>query len=308
MNPLSLLSLTPTVEAPKQSVLCMGKLLEICGEAGQAMSYGWEYCGFKFVMTSLQEHAKERTFPIQRVFDYTAGEPSWNARPSNTTLEGNRFNIIQFENDEFTTKRQAIGRMCKTGITNLILENYKRDQEDYPIIPLLFLIDCDDNEKPFKMEHMTSKTSQCNNQITYKELRRAYKLWNHSNPSIRKITQETIKFLKLIKVVDGVCDVEEISCPWDNVDFALLWQERLRLSAYAPKNPELDWNYQLEKAMTDFNVHMIEVGEKRKINKIKLELEEESAPPKAKRRRIEDPEKDEDMPPLEPIPVYKMHD
>lgn len=205
---MSSLSLTPT--EPRSKFLDPDSVIQVCGEADQVMVYGWNHCKYKEVRDAISEMACLEHFPIKRIFDYTMGNPF---KEACRTLEGRDLNNLVFEGTEvYTTPidvelpidlvAKVVPRTCKTAITNLVLENYKRILEGETPIPLLFCVDIDGNPQPFTIDKMTSKDLHFNTQITYKELRRAYKLCTYGDSRIRLAAEKTFKFVRLRKIGD----------------------------------------------------------------------------------------------------------
>lgn len=161
----------------------------IIGDVKQVMVYGWWFCHYKEVSEALRNNG-------HKVFDYTVGK----ANATNaTTLEGYKIEKLFPEKPESTTHRS-----CKNGLTNLLLDNYKRVEQGLDIIPVIFCVDADDNEEPSNAETMSSKTLKNNKYITNSELRRCYKLYkeleNSPDQELQKMAQIAKKMFKFVKV------------------------------------------------------------------------------------------------------------
>lgn len=240
--------LDDTLDSVPESFL--DSVASICKGANQTMVYGWEHCFYTMVAGFLMVAAdKIPSWPIKKVFDLDAGKPDLfeDEEHCATTIEGRKINLIDFP--EPKTGTQRIGRICKTALTNLVLENYKRKKEGLPLIPVLFCIDIIGNEKPCTMVKLTSKIDTFNNQITYKELRRAYKLCTHENPEIRQVAQETFKFVRT-----GAEGLELLEAPWADSNKAdKFWKTRKGLSKSTPKPSSANWNTQLTKLVAAYD-------------------------------------------------------
>ena len=202
-------------------------LSKICKGSDQAMIYGWRHCGY-YLMSSGIEFDYQG--PIKKAYKYAVGDRT---DPTIgevvTTLEGRRMNLIDYD-----TSEKELSRTCKTALANVVLENYKRQKEGLPLIPIIFCIDITNNKQPYSIEKICSKEAKLNGQITHRELRRAYKLCTHPNPKIRAIALQTFKFTKLC-VSTVALSLEQIPAPWGtsvespekvSSTFASDWQAR----------------------------------------------------------------------------------
>lgn len=195
---------------------------KICPNTDQLMVYGWKHCKLDEITAKL----KEAGSPIKKVFTGTVGD--WYETEA-ITLEGNLIERIE-------TFPETLRNNCKNGITNLVLENYRRTKQGLPLIPLLFCVDIDGNEYEFNSETITSKDIDLNTKFTNSELRRAYKLCTIQNSELRKIAQATIKFAKVKIQKDNLLALEAILPPWSSPDWQEMWTARMEQSAPQKKN------------------------------------------------------------------------
>lgn len=321
---MSSLSLTPT-EPERCKFLDPDSIIQVCDGADQVVVYGWKHCNYHEVSDAIIKMSKASDFPIKRIFDYTMGNPF---KEGCCTLEGRDLNNLVFEGTELLSTGsgvqttldlvvKVIPRTCKTAITNLVLENYKRILEGDVPIPLLFCIDIDDNPQPFSIDRMTSKELQFNTQITYKELRRAYKLCTYYNPAVRLAAEKTFKFVRLKKIGDVSYALQQIAAPWDHPNRTVYWLVRTLLKTSPPKHEDVDWRKQLDWHVNEYesafasdesDVEMetqeeepaSEGGTKRKAEEI--EDENPSSPRASKRARVDE------IPPFEPIPTFSQEE
>lgn len=231
----------------------------ICGESQQAMVYGFARCRYVDVAMILQ-NAEES--PIKKVFDCALGGIDTDGRPTAeieflTTIEGRVITQIPFL--PLDRHPQLISRPSKSGMTNLVFENYKRVKEGLPIIPCIFCIDIDDNSIPFSVENVTNNDNPAGDQsIALKELRRGYKLIHEfDNETINSVAKETFKFVKLAKVSEDSYRLELVKAPWDYEEWDALWRarkakpkslERLELEGY-----ESNWREELRRAISAYH-------------------------------------------------------
>lgn len=246
------LSITPVV-------FDLTALSEIWKDPEEIMVYGWKHCHYDKVGEALDALIGAPNYPIKKVHSYRIGDPFDSTAK---TIAGRRLNHLFFSGSEYLLQHQApppkvqkqvIGRECKTAITNIVLENYKRKKEGKPLIPILFCIDIDGNPSPARFDRLAAKHPKFNNQITYKELRRAYKLCTHENPSIREVALETFKFIKLTKNRDGGYAPKSIAAPWAHSLFSTMWDMRKMVSKSQPKKAYVNWREQLDERIKDYD-------------------------------------------------------
>jgi hypothetical protein len=97
--------------------------------------------------------------------------------------------------------RGDLANQFKAGITDLVLENYKRKQIGLDIIPLIFCYDIEGNQFQVNPETITSRNESFKKLYTNMELRRCYKICCEKDPELKIMTdiaKETIKFVKLV--------------------------------------------------------------------------------------------------------------
>lgn len=132
-------------------------------------------------------------------------------------------------------------RFCKSGIPQLVLENYKRIRENIPPLTLLFCIDRDDNPIEFDESAIANKTPYAmrhgeklllNDSFTHAEIRRVFKIVElESSPEeeLREMAAIAIKYIKFVKVCidrQNQTFIIEIPAPWLSLKFKAAWQQR----------------------------------------------------------------------------------
>jgi hypothetical protein len=240
-----------------------GSLAFICKGSDQAMIYGWRQCGFDKIGMAINSEASdpESGCPFKRSFNWTVGDPkiSEGCLDEVTTVEGRKMNLIPYEPTDSPQKN--IDRMCKTALTDIVLENYKRQQEGLPLIPIVFCIDITDNPRPTSIQKIASKEDGFNKVTTHKELRRALKLCTYPSEKILDIALQTFKFVKVC-TKDDSATLEQVPAPWaafvESLDkispaFAVCWDARKTLSASEPKSETYNWRQQLEKQIAEYD-------------------------------------------------------
>lgn len=227
---------------------------QICGRTKQVMVYGFQHCRYTQVSTALKSDAS----PFSKVFDCSIGGPF--AHPNVlTTLEGSvieRIKIPLLEQDDAV---RELKQYCKAGLTNIIMENIKRSKAKLPLIPVLFVVDIDNNKHTLHPETISSKTHTF---VTLGELRRAYKLCNDPGllPEVKEIANKTFKFVKTKErkpeEVKGVgsakssFSLQQIKPFWAHAEWNKHWDKRVESSSKKPissaeKEKRMFWRKQL---------------------------------------------------------------
>ncbi len=212
----------------------LGNLIEnICREKSSVMVYGFSHCYYDEIYRLFEEKGV-------KVYDWNFGANGiYRIQKTRAFLFQKKIKYILngFESD---TKRA-----CKTGLVNIIFENYRRFQEgEKKITPIVFCIDKESN--PYKID-ILSKDPSKNTLITYSELRRAYKLCNDPqiDPEIRNIAQKTFRFVKIKKPPSDLSELEEIAAPWDSPLFEDQFKLRQFSSKHSFSTPKGDWRRQI---------------------------------------------------------------
>jgi len=117
-----------------------------------------------------------------------------------------KYDILPFKriNYEYDSSK-GLKRICKNAITSLVFENYKRVKENQPIIPLLFCIAYENEDKLITLDSEKAATSHSNlmDNVSDAEIRRIYKTISEMNPEIINIALLTFKFIQQVKVDDN---------------------------------------------------------------------------------------------------------
>ena len=253
------------------------------GETPQLMVYGFADCKYNIIATALRTSSPfgemRAVNPVQRVFDYTmANSYLTESAETSYTLEGHKIHKIKFQDN--TASR------CKAALVNIIIENCKRDAVGLPLIPVLFAIAISTDMSSLYPPSFSDLIGK--KQITFKELRRAYKLC--SDPLIpehvRIIAERTFKFVKVLisespgKAVERsegseprspstTYSFESIKAPWqsmpkESLDAGLVEYKPMKKSPHSPAGKhtalakkemeESPWRIQLLNAIAHLHV------------------------------------------------------
>lgn len=242
-------------------------LKAIVDNSNQVMVYGWKHCAYGDLMDELTSHPDSF---VEKVYSSDFGSPL-----VSTTLEGHiveKFNVIQ----EFIgclfgeAQKQILRSQCKSGLTYLLLENYKRHKENMEIIPVIFCVDCDANQfPPFTAAGLSSKEDDLNYLITHCELRRVFKhheLINSPHEELRDMGHIANKMYKFVKVTRSGPDrghiFQKLPALWDLPDVSQALQQRAANAMAKPQRAENkddpfrsgQWTGQLLGAARRYNV------------------------------------------------------
>jgi hypothetical protein len=199
----------------------------IIGDSKQVMVYGWNHCHY-IAITSALEFSKESF--LEKVFNFQVGDE---CALNTETLEGREIEKLTVH----IKPEKRTHRISKNGITNLLLENYKRIKKCEKIIPLVFCLDADGNIYDINSDTLTSKHAYLNNLITNSELRRCYKLHRELQDSPNEEFQELAKIakvmLKFVKVTrDGEKAIlQQLPAIWDLPNISQAMKKRVEEKA-----------------------------------------------------------------------------
>jgi hypothetical protein len=242
-------------------------LRSIIGQTAQSfMSYGHSHCFYTEIeraggLLTIKKNVSPGEVPLVEIYDNSIGMEGcflkW-ARPDGTP-------IMQIRSgSNGGNLPQHVRRQCKTGLVNMILDNWVRWKiKKGAITPIIFCIDSVHMEKlAFQWratpETILSRTAKdpkkalYNSYITASELRRAFKLCTDQSlpESFRRMARATLRFVRvhekrireqhdIIKNTKKhlVCDriktqtfhLELLPAPWEGAnakEFARLWKKR----------------------------------------------------------------------------------
>jgi len=238
----------PNISYPPVRALDYGSVRKICGGSEQAMIYGFGHCGYGALCQKLAEPGS----PLKKVLDCTVGNNAEVAK----TLEGRIIQQIDSDINLFDDSPESnvkiCSRMCKAGITNIVLENYKRANEGLPLIPVIFCVDS--ANLPLNPSRIASKEEPINHFLTHQELRRAFKLCcEFDDPAFKKIALATFKFTELVEIAPQTYQLKEIPPFWarNPEQWNSDWSKRRSASVTKKNNPK--WQLELHKAINQYN-------------------------------------------------------
>lgn len=225
---------------------------KIIGNSKATMVYGFYHCEYLNLQKALRKHL-DFIFNCSLGNDTSSSEEELRYNQSNGGFDKK----IKSGSDKTSSLSQSLNRMCKAGLVNLILENYKRNLAGLELIPIIFCIDTTENPHPLTSENMLSKTKKNNgfemNRITtHSELRRLYKLCHDPkiDDEIKEITQKACRFVKVAskKVEKDLVEfsLEQVAPPWEDPSFQAQLEARREYSAGHPKTSNKDYSWKDE--------------------------------------------------------------
>jgi hypothetical protein len=218
----------------------------VVGTSKQVMNYGFSACRYEEAGRALRGDES----PVQLVFDWNAGDSKCD-EPDCTTLEGR--NITALEYDQIDGP-QADAPRCETALSNLLLENCKRQIEGLPLIPLIFHFDIDGNPYPQNTQpaSILSQDPDKPRLITNMEIERLYSqcidsyegLSEEQAETARKVARTMTVFVKLQKTAAETYKMVPVKAPWEASDWGKEWAAR-KVPAASSKSETPPWNKQV---------------------------------------------------------------
>jgi hypothetical protein len=220
----------------------------------QAMIYGWKSCYYKNVKEILETSF---TSPMNKVYNWQVNHPHA-AKSDRTTLEGRVMKPINVPLKSSEDEQSA--EYCKASLTTLMVENWKREQEGLPLIPLIFCYDVDGKKRVITPGSIASRDPQSNKIITNKELRRCYKLCcelekDPELKAIAEVAKKSIQFVKLAGSDSTEYKMEILHPFWESPEFETKWKERMATKKPADPSKTVLWREELKSSMIAYNTN-----------------------------------------------------
>ncbi|WP_454781584.1 hypothetical protein [Legionella sp. WA2022007384] len=109
-------------------------------------------------------------------------------------------------------------------LNDLMVENYKRQKEGKPIVPLIFVVGKSDAKyDPKQIAQRDDDPTE--KWVTLTELRRVYKLATEFGPEFSQVALDTIKFVN-IETNSDVTTLKLVTPFWESQDWQKDWQTR----------------------------------------------------------------------------------
>lgn len=197
---------------------------------------------------------------IKEIFDFHIGEKSFSI---NKTMEGREIEKLYVYDEK---QDKIMNRQGKAAITNMLLENFKREQEGLEPIPVIFFMD--ENKSFFgkdtTAEKMSSKEDKFNKLFINSQLRRCFKLYQElkdsDQPELRQMAEVARKMFKFVIVTNekDKAVLKELPPIWDRKDVFEGMHKRADQSKNKNKGFNVSgfsgtWRRQLLWAAQDYN-------------------------------------------------------
>jgi len=217
----------------------------------EVMVYGFESCEYGIISNILSSQiGKEKVYNCRLGYFYTQDKCF-------STLDGRRIEVLSEASSE--------QRLCKDTLTNIVLENFKRQYLGLELVSLLFVVQSDQSNDYFKPSEIIKKKCDDDDEKLYtnSELRRLYKLCNDlNNPILEKIAKKTVCFAK-IKLVDDATKKYEISTVedpfWIDQEWVDLWTAYNKSKKKDPSVSSHNWRLNLLEKVSSFKKRMFEM-------------------------------------------------
>ncbi|PWY54666.1 hypothetical protein DGG96_16055 [Legionella qingyii] len=171
---------------------------ELCGNSSEVVVFGFGKYNYKEVC-----NAFNKSNGINAVH-------SDNYETKNTDLTNNN--------------PYSIYNYFKFIINDLIVENYKRQKEGKPIVPLIFVVGKSDESYDPKQIAQRDE-GPIDKWVTLTELRRVYKLATEFGPEFSKVALDTVKFVRL-ETNSEVTTLKPVPPFWEGKEWQQDWQTR----------------------------------------------------------------------------------
>ncbi|MBA3662333.1 MAG: hypothetical protein H0W64_11420 [Gammaproteobacteria bacterium] len=224
---------------------------KLIGDSHEVVVFGLRDFRYYGVMDALNEF-KIKTYSWERV--------------NFPVIKSDEIKYLDKKYKDLLTVRINGARECKSIITSLIIENYKRMKEGSDLIPFIFCIGLKDQNqtltldiKKVALSHTARNIDELNDSqfssVTEKELRRCYKIYAEGTPDVKALIEKTFKFVMIQEdsQVEDLFDIEQIPPFWEDPCWEKYWQQR-QLNHLSTISPKLyDWRAMLTTCIDDTN-------------------------------------------------------
>lgn len=228
--------------------LNLDDFIQACAPHRQAMIYGTATCGYADIRAWLDNQKDSGLF--RDVFDHLLGEEECPPGEDYASLQHKTSDKRVVAKIHHGTGFMTKG-MCKAGLVNIVIENMKRNQEGIPIIPIVFVVEKDDEK--LDIIQIANTASTRSKGFTNSEIRRAYRLCFDPDvgEQIRDVARKTFSFISL--TTNAVTDSVQYSfskrpAPWESAQWHVHWKNK-DASTHSTLKP-YPWREELTKALS----------------------------------------------------------
>tara|TARA_R110000868_G_scaffold307987_4_gene569592 strand:+ start:798 stop:1529 length:732 start_codon:yes stop_codon:yes gene_type:complete len=182
-------------------------LKKLLGKGSEAVVYGLVDCQYLQVREAINNIDGVRAYDILDYEDLTNPIPMIDVEPQGDFVK----------------------RCCKAGITSIVIENYRRSQQGRPLVPLIFCVELrsKDQQVVLNAEQVATRSGK-ESSVTDAELRRCFKSYYEMGPQLKKIAEQTFKFVCVQEDAKGndLFHLKELTPFWHCPKWQHLWAER----------------------------------------------------------------------------------
>lgn len=214
----------------------LSSLKAIIGDSREVMVYGIAECQYMSIKYDI------KNIGIIQAYDFE-------------TIKYMPMEFILDLTQDNTTDISKIRAQCKANLTSLLIENYKRIKSGQPIIPLIFCVGLKvNNSNQFTLD-IGRILTHSNKTIANPELRRCYKCLTEMGDEIKKLTEQTFKFVNVVRTpVNNQYhySLEEVPPFWNNSHWPKLWSDYSKNKRPSPKKDH-PWRIVLAKKIAEID-------------------------------------------------------
>jgi hypothetical protein len=229
--------------------LDMNSVQKVLGNAKDVVVYGFKHARY----VAVREWLKYPDANLKNVFNYAIGNVSF-VRP------GEPQERLAYHTEYTEDNHLFCARIAKAGVTNLVLDNYKREKMGKELMPLLFCIGTNTHPELITTpKHLAEKTTRY---ITLKELRRVFKLCTYfegsDDPEMRKfsdVAKRTLKMVTVDKTSSGEYSLNEVEPVWKDSQWDAEWTKRMQFHppGYVKEVLHQKWYKELQERVQSVN-------------------------------------------------------
>src|SRR5579885_1270294 len=127
-------SIAQVPKIPDCKYLDIDSVKEVLHGSDQAVVYGTRTCKYTQVQDAIADLALSKKIKVKKLYNWELSQ--YESGPFCSTAEDRNMSLLSYKKTYIEPK--SITRPCKTTLTDLVLENYKRIDEGKAVIPVLF--------------------------------------------------------------------------------------------------------------------------------------------------------------------------
>lgn len=208
-------------------------LQKIVPNLDQVVVYGWRSCKY---------------IELTKFLDFDFDAYAWKSWPKKFSADW-----VEKTDDIQLYER----RICKAVIVDVVFQNFKKAFSNKPFTPLIFCVDIEGRVRKVSNEHIASRSADCNDIVTHKELRRCAKICVEIESdkylkAIAETAKMTIKFVRLVGSDQSGYSFEEVQPFWEAKDWKDAWDKRMKTAKQSKEKNPIEWKRVLKEKMFEF--------------------------------------------------------